>query len=164
MKLDKVALSYARSSEEAISILTESRPEFVPLLHPDDLRKITKYIVACNNHNHKVFKVTIPLFAWYEHRIWPDPSAFPSSTGIIYSIMVWVKSPKRVLKKNFTLLYPFDLGSNAALDRESIKEIIRLKVEKIESMKVSYKAAADKLKNMAIVTIGAGPKVGSGRS
>jgi len=161
MKLDKVALSYARSSEEAISMLIESRPEFVPLLHPDDLRKITKYIVACNNHNHKVFKVTIPLFAWYEHRIWPDPSAFPNRTGIIYSIMVWVKSPKRVLKKNFTLSYPFDLGSNAALDKEGISEIIRLRVERIESMKASYKAAADKLKNAATTTTEAGTKAGA---
>lgn len=150
MKLDKVALRYARSSEEAISILAESRPEFVPLLHPDDLHKITKYIIACNNHNHKVVKVTVPFFAWYEHRIWPDPSAFPSSSGIIYSILVWVQSPKRVLKKNFTLLYPFDLGSNAALDRESINKIIRLKIEKIESMRVSQQAAAEKLKNMTI--------------
>lgn len=149
MKLDKIALLYARSSEEAISILAESRPEFIPLLHSDDLRRITKYIVACNNHNHKVLSVIIPFFAWYEHRIWPNPSVFPCSSGIIYSIMVCVKSPKRILKKNFTLSYPFNMGSNAALDRESIKEIIRLKVEKIEELKSNYKAAAEKLKAAA---------------
>lgn len=164
MKLDKVALSCARTSEEVVSVLTESRPEFIPLLHPDDLRKIAKYIAACNNHSHNILKVTIPLFAWYDHRIWPDPSAFPNRSGIIYSILVWVKSPKGILKKNFTLSYPFDLGSNAALDKESIKEIVRLKIEKIESIKASYAAAAEKLKNTAVVTIGAGPKAGSGRS
>jgi hypothetical protein len=157
MKLDKIALSYAKSSEEAASILTESRREFIPLLHPDDLRKITKYIAACNNHNNKVLKVTIPLFRWYDHRIWPDPSAWPNSSGIIYSILVWVQSPKRVLKKNFTLSHPFDLVSNAALDRESINEIIRLRVEKIENAAASYKAAAEKLKN---ATTEAGSKAG----
>ena len=161
MKLDKVALSYAKSSEEAASILAESRPEFIPRLHPDDLRNITKYIAACNNHNNEVLKVTIPLFRWYEHRIWPDPCAWPNSSGIIYSILVWVKSPVRVLKKNFTLSHPFDLVSNAALDKESISEIIRLKVEKIESMKASYKAAADKLKNAATTTTEAGTKAGA---
>lgn len=160
MKLDKVALSYAKSSEEAASILTESRPEFIPLLHPDDLRNITKYIAACNNHNHKVLKVTIPRFHWYEHRIWPDPCTWPDSSGIIYSILVWVDSPVRVLKKNFTLSHPFDLGSNAALDKEGIKEIIRLRAERIESIKASYKAAADKLKNETAVTTGVGPKAG----
>lgn len=161
MKLDKVALSYAKSSEEAASILAESRPEFIPLLHPDDLRKISKYIAACNNHNHKVLKVTIPFFRWYEHRIWPDPSAWPNSSGIIYSILVWVKSPVRVLKKNFTLSHPFDLVSNAALDKEGISEIIRLRIERIESMKASYKAAADKLKNAATTTTEAGTKAGA---
>jgi hypothetical protein len=146
MKLDDVELLCAKTTEEVISILSKARPEFIPMLYGPDIQRIAKYIVACNVHNHKIIGITLPLYAWYDHKVWPNPNSFPGRTGTIQSILVWVQGPKKIIKKNFTLQQVFDIELGIAIDKQRASEVLKSRLDLIESKKEAYRAAAEKLK------------------
>lgn len=110
MKLNDIALRYARTCAEAEAILVASAPEVIPFLHKQDLQRLTKKIVSYNLHGLEINSIHVPRSG--SGYIWPLKSNFYYA-GKIFSLHIVVTDPKaekpRAVPKNLSLVYIFDV-------------------------------------------------------
>ena len=117
MKLDKIALQFVRSADEASEVLLRDNYEFFSRLAEADLSRISSYVAKSVKHGKPIHRISLQDRGVLRRTLWPEmPRPIPSN--LIRCILI---RPVGIHIKHVSLRHPLLWHYNMRLDLDLLK-------------------------------------------